>query len=147
MSSKKEIRFSEYADLNDVLYQWYQLCTMQNMYPEGSLLTEKAVTIAEHLGHTNFKASNGWLHRWKLRNNTKQRNICGESGNVRSDTDDSWKERLPELCQGFKAEDIWNVDETGCFCRALPDKRIGAGEDRVQRWQEKQAKGDHHFHC
>ena len=35
---------------------------------------------------------------------------------------DSWKERLPEILQGYKKEDIWNLDETVCFWWALPDK-------------------------
>lgn len=63
---RKRNRKSEYADLNDTLYQWYQLCVKKNIYPDGSLLAEKAVMIAEILGHENFKASNGWLHRWKV---------------------------------------------------------------------------------
>ena len=119
---RKRNRKSEYADLNDTLYQWYQLCVKKNIYPDGSLLAEKAVMIAEILGHENFKASNGWLHRWKVRNNIKQRAISGESGDVRTDTDESWKERLPEIVQGYKPQDIWNIDETGCFWKALPDK-------------------------
>ena len=82
--ARKRIRSSEYSDLNDALYQWYQLCVKKNMYPDGSLLAEKALMIAQRLGHTEFKASNGWLHRWKVRNNIKQRKICGESGDVRS---------------------------------------------------------------
>lgn len=129
---------SEYADLNDALYQWHQLCVKKNIYPDGSLLAEKAMMIAQRLGHTEFKASNGWLHRWKVRNNIKQRKICGESGDVRSDTVESWKEKLPQLVGNYKAQDIWNMDETGCFWRALPDK--GMAEMKKQCKGGKQSK-------
>lgn len=122
--ARKRNRTSEYADINDALYQWYQ-AAVKDIYPDGSLLAEKAREIAERLNHTDFKASNGWLHRWKVRNNIRQRKICGESGDVRTETDESWKERLPQIVEGYKAEDIWNVDETGCFWRALPDKGLG----------------------
>ena len=37
---------------------------------------------------------------------------------------DSWKECLPEILQGYKRENIWNLDETGCFWLGLPDKRF-----------------------
>ena len=48
--------------------------------------------------------------------------VSGESGDVSGATVDSWKERLPDILQGYSAEDIWNLDETGRFWRALPDK-------------------------
>ena len=50
---------------------------------------------------------------------------CGESGDVQEETVVSWKERLPELLRGYKKEDIYNLDETGCFWRALPDRGFG----------------------
>ena len=31
----------------------------------------------------------------------------------------------PELLHGFRREDIWNIDETGCFWKALPDRGFG----------------------
>ena len=41
------------------------------------------------------------------------------------DTIVSWKERIPELLQGYSAENIWNLDETGCFWRALLEHGFG----------------------
>ena len=30
-------------------------------------------------------------------------------------------ERLPEIFQSYFADDIWNMDESGVFFKALPD--------------------------
>ena len=46
----------------------------------------------------------------------------------------SWKERLPEILSGFSKEDIYNLDETGCFWRSLPDLR---GEREKVQGREK----------
>ena len=54
--------------------------------------------------------------------NVRQMKVSGESGDVSGATVDSWKERLPDILHGYSADDIWNLDETGCFWRALPDK-------------------------
>lgn len=59
------------------------------------MLIEKAKEIAERLGISDFKGSQGWLDKWKLRYNIKQVKVCGESGDVCGVTIDSWKERLP----------------------------------------------------
>ncbi len=45
----------------------------------------------------------------------KQVTICGESWDVRLNTVESWKERLPEIVNGYDKENIWNMDETGIF--------------------------------
>ena len=36
----------------------------------------------------------------------------------------SWKERLSAITAGYALDDVWNLDETGCFYRALPDKNL-----------------------
>ena len=36
----------------------------------------------------------------------------------------SWKERLGSIISGYAMQDIWNMDETGCFYHALPDKSL-----------------------
>ena len=35
--------------------------------------------------------------------------IEGESGEVQMQTTEAWVERLPEICKGYKLEDIWNM--------------------------------------
>lgn len=122
--ARKRYRTSEFADVNEALYEWYLIAVSKGIYPNGAQISEKGKMIAERLEHPNFVASNGWLDRWKKRYCTKAKVVSGESGSVNKDTVESWKERLPELLEGKKAEDIWNLDETGCFWRALPDKGL-----------------------
>ncbi len=119
-------RKSEYADVNNALYTWYNLACSKNIFPMGPQLIEKARQIAEHLGHSEFKGSNGWLDKWKKRFNIRQMKISGESGDVSGPTVESWKERLPEIVANYSADDIWNMDETGLFWKALPDSGFGS---------------------
>ena len=51
--------------------------------------------------------------------------VSGEAGEVRGRTVSPWKERLPEIIDGYDAKDVWNLDETGCYWQALPEKGFG----------------------
>lgn len=93
---------------------------------------QKAKMISDALGKSNFKGSQGWLEKWKKRFAIKQFNICGESGDVQGATLDSWKERLPELIGAYSKDNILNMDETGLFFRALPDRGF-AQDSQLQR--------------
>ena len=118
-------RPSEFEEVNTALYQWYTQACSKNIYPGGAQLTEKAKEIAECLGKSNFKGSRGWLEKWKKRYNVKQVKVNRESADVRGETVDSWKERLPEIVGGYAKEDVWNMDETGVFWQALPERGFG----------------------
>lgn len=122
---RKRSRSCEFSEINESLYKWYSLATTRNIYPAGPQLCEKARQIADQLDVDNFKASNGWLDRWKKRYDIHKMKINGESGDVSGDTIVSWKERIPELLSGYSAENILNLDETGCFWRALPEHGFG----------------------
>ena len=89
---------------------------------------------------TNFKGTPGWLSKWKARYNIRRMKVSGESGYVSGDSVHSWKEWLPEILKGYKKEDIYNLDATGCFWWALPDSRFGERGKRMQGWEKKQAK-------
>ena len=52
-------------NLNEALHAWFCLAVSKNVHPDGRILKEKALEIAGHLDCNEFKASKGWLDRWK----------------------------------------------------------------------------------
>ena len=80
--------------------------------------------IAEKLEMNDFVVSNGWLDRFKRQHNICNMAVAGEAGDVSTETVESWNERAREITRGWKAENIWNMDETGSFWRGLPEKTL-----------------------
>ena len=101
----------------------------------GPMLQEEALEISKRLDSANFeqfRASSGWLEKWKATYGIVNRLVEGESGEVQEQTIESWMERLREICIGYRLQDIWNMDETGCFFRALPDKTFSERDKRCK---------------
>ena len=47
--------------------------------------------------------------------------MVGEGGDVPEESVSPWIERLQELTEGYSLEKMWNMEESGCFFKALPD--------------------------
>ena len=47
--------------------------------------------------------------------------VAGEEADVSPQTLESWKERSKGLIKGWKPENVWNMDKTGCFWKGIPD--------------------------
>ena len=73
---------------------------------------------------SDFKASNGWLDRWKVRNNVSFKTVSGEAKSCTPEMTGPWKEtHLPIILPHYQLKDIFNADEFGLFFQALPTKR------------------------
>ena len=123
----KRERHQKCKPINDILYTWYKKCEASGIYVNGPLLKEEAMNIKESLNLPEldgFKASEGWLDKWKLSHRIKEKHISGESLDVPKTTVESWMERIQELCKGYDLRDTWNMDESGCFFKALPTKGL-----------------------
>ncbi|XP_037779428.1 tigger transposable element-derived protein 4-like [Penaeus monodon] len=71
----------------------------------------------------SFKASDGWLDKWRKRHNISLKTIGGEPKSVAPHMSSSWNETtLPTILSNYKLEDIFNADEFGLFYQCLPDK-------------------------
>ena len=96
---------------------------------------EQAKQIAQQLGKSSFKGSNGWFGKWKARYNINMFSVCGESGDVQGYMVDSWKERLPEIVAGIRKKMFGTWMRMGCFgglyqIRSLERKEMGVMEAR-----------------
>ena len=125
-SDTKRSRQGKNVEIDSALLEWFRKARSKNIPISGPILQEKALQIAKALdvAPSEFKASNGWLDRFKNRNGIKPRFISGEAGDVSKTPVDSWKKRLPDVLHGWELENIWNMDETGQFFRDLPNKSL-----------------------
>jgi hypothetical protein len=87
----------------------------------GSVLKKKSEELAKKLGHDGFKATDGWLSRWKCRHDNKFKKTHGEKDGADVGAEEWKSKKVPELLQTFCADDLYSADETGLFYRATPD--------------------------
>lgn len=122
--SRKRSKKGELQDVEDAVIMWLKQCRDKNIPISGPVLQEKAQHFAEQLSHPDFRASNGWLDRFKKRHEVTFKKVCGESAAVDDGICEDWKNKLADLTQGYHQDDIYNADETGLFFRCLPDKTL-----------------------
>ena len=82
----------KFKAINDILYSWFKKCEASGIYLNGPLLKEEAMNIKQSLNRPEldgFKASEGWLNKWKLSHGIKEKQISGESLGVSKTTIES----------------------------------------------------------
>lgn len=78
--------------------------------------------LAEKMNINDFKASNGWLEKFKKRHDIVWKQVSGEANDVNQETVVEWKQKISRLIAGYKAKDVYNADETGLFFRGIPTR-------------------------
>ena len=65
-SNKREkARESNYPDIDNVVPEFFSSQRGKSIPTDGTFIKEKAMKYAKKLGANDFKASDGWLGRWK----------------------------------------------------------------------------------
>ena len=57
----------QYENVDSAVYDWYALARQRLVPVAGPMLQEEALVIASSLGIGDFKASNGWLQKFRLK--------------------------------------------------------------------------------
>ena len=110
--------------VNELTLEWFKCARSKNIPLSGPLLQEKARVFSRKLGIENFHASNGWLESFRKRNGIVFSCLSGEAASVSEVTVNEWQARIPHICKEFEPANIFNLDETGMFYRALPTKSL-----------------------
>ena len=123
---KRKLKDENGEAIDELVFEWFTQQLAKQIPISGPILQEKARQVAEQLAYTSetFKASNGWLEKFRNRHVISFRTINGESASVDNSTIEEWKNRLSIVIDGFNPNDIFNADETGRFYRAIPDRSL-----------------------
>ncbi|CAF1172021.1 unnamed protein product [Rotaria sordida] len=122
---KRKLKDDLRQEINDNVYEWFVAQRAKNIPISGPILQEYAREIGKKLDHSNeFKASNGWLDRFRTRYNINFRIISGESRSIDEDTIIDWKSRLSNIIEDYDPHDVFNCDETALFYKLMPDKSL-----------------------
>ncbi|KAG0426366.1 Tigger transposable element-derived protein 6, partial [Dictyocoela muelleri] len=117
---------------DEKLFEWFnnrrqRFCTVQDVN-----IQEMAMKLAKIYNVENFKASNGWLYKFKLRHNISSRFIKGESGLVDHENIESFKDIYSDKLKSYLPENIFNCDETGFYYKCTPSRTLcHKSEDKI----------------
>ncbi|XP_020370172.2 uncharacterized protein LOC109914975 isoform X1 [Rhincodon typus] len=67
--NRKRKRKGKDIEVEDALLLWFQHAVAEGVRISGPMLKTKAKEFAEELRHDDFEPTDGWLSRWKARNN------------------------------------------------------------------------------
>ncbi|XP_066978569.1 tigger transposable element-derived protein 4-like [Macrobrachium rosenbergii] len=134
----KRLKGPKREDIEAALYSWYRQAVASGVPVSGSVLCSKALAFASKLGHTDFKATHGWLDRFKKRKNIAFGRVPSSRRTQEKDVNNSaevksseWQSSiLPQLLLEFEAGDIFAVEEVSFFYRVLPSEAPSLAGER-----------------
>ena len=110
-------------DIRHADFKWVLSLRGQNVPLSDAIIQEKASQYAKELSIENFKASDGCLRRWNVRNNVTFKTISGESNSITPEMVTAWSETsLPTLLYNYDLKDVYNADEFALFHQCVPNK-------------------------
>ncbi|CAL4077738.1 unnamed protein product, partial [Meganyctiphanes norvegica] len=122
----KRLRGAQREDVEEALYEWYKQALKNHTPVSGPILCMKAKDFAAKLGYSEFKATHGWLDRFKHRKSivlgrgkNKDRDPLEEVDELKGDFAG---QVLPSALMEFEANDVFHADEIGLLYRILPNK-------------------------
>ena len=80
---------------------------------------------------SNFKASTGWLDRFKKHHGISQVSVTGEIQSADSEAAQSYSEKLQQSITdgGYSPQQMYNADERGLYYKMLPGKTLAVKND------------------
>uniref|UniRef100_A0A914W2W7 HTH CENPB-type domain-containing protein n=1 Tax=Plectus sambesii TaxID=2011161 RepID=A0A914W2W7_9BILA len=132
-TGRKRLRKGNYDELDQAVAVWFRQLRAKNAIVSGLMIQEEAKKFAQKLDLPDFEPSNGWLGRWKTKENVTFHKIQGEKGAADQAGAAQWvKNVLPALLADFDAKNIYNADETGLFYKALPSGTMAARGEKLE---------------
>uniref|UniRef100_T1JIF1 HTH CENPB-type domain-containing protein n=1 Tax=Strigamia maritima TaxID=126957 RepID=T1JIF1_STRMM len=110
----KRVRTSSIGEVEEAVLRWYHDACSKNISVSGPMVKNKAKELAQVVGNNTFKASNGWLERFKLRHRIHFKSGGKEKANIGMAVVRDWQQHeLPTILQQYAPRDIFVAGESG----------------------------------
>ncbi|KAK3891446.1 hypothetical protein Pcinc_004667 [Petrolisthes cinctipes] len=121
-----------HVDLDQCVIKWYQQQRGSGVMVRGTELKMAAERFGNNIGLHGFKASEGWLYRFKLRHGLSNKKMYGETLDANEDIIDGYCKEVKELIQreGLLLEQLYNFDETGLYYRSIPENTLASEKEK-----------------
>ena len=128
---RKSLKVAHDEQLDNALYAWFVQPRTSGTPMSGPLLQKKAKHFYSQL-HTDpaadgdFKASTGWLEKFKTRHRIRNLSIQGEKLSAAEETVEPFLQKLHQVMEekGLTTEQIYNAGETGLLWKCFPNKTL-----------------------
>ena len=131
---KKSQKSAQNVDLDKAVYTWFTQERTRGTPLSGPIVMAKALSFASQLnGEGNsFKASQGWLNKFKIRYGIRQLDVAGEKLSADTTEIESFRSALKAKVEelGLTQDQIYNADESGLLWRGLPDKTLAHKDEK-----------------
>ena len=135
---RKILRGAKNEVVDGAVYLWFQQERSSRKTPiSGDILMEKARIFNERFladgtgGDPDFKASTGWLKRFKERHGIRNLSIQGEVLSSNPSAVAPFLEQLGDIIAETELtrEQVYNCDETGLYWKVLPHRTLVGPEE------------------
>lgn len=137
--TRKRKRAGKCVKVEDGLLRWFVQARTSCVHVTNAILLNKALSIAAQLGIQDFNPTDGWLSRWKSRNNVVFKKPTEDKKYVDIINNENWLDHyLRDVLPYYNADNVYNMGETGLYFRALPclntdGKNLNANECNYQK--------------
>ncbi|CAG8491655.1 3564_t:CDS:1, partial [Racocetra persica] len=107
---------------------WVEQVTNREMFLTELIIKEQAADFAKalNLGKDALKFSNGWVHKFKQRNNLRNVRLHREANSAPLSSLPEYREKLRELIENYTLDNMFNTDETELFFHIAPDQTLAS---------------------
>nr|XP_045593483.1 tigger transposable element-derived protein 7-like [Procambarus clarkii] len=131
LNKRKTIKGSANTNLDKAVYKWFNQERSVGMPLGGDAIKTAADKFAQKMNIPDFRASEGWLQRFKNRHNIKNRKVCGESLSADTNSVEPFKRKLNDyiITNDLRRFQVYNADETGFNWKCLQNNTLASRLD------------------
>lgn len=131
----------KFKDIDAALFLWLQEMLVMNVPINGPILQEKAMDFARQFGNHEFRASQGWLTKFKQRHGVVCKHVCSEASYVNPELMGAWlMTTVPALLARFPSNDVYSVAEAGIFFQMLPNQTLTLKNEKCKDGQDSKSR-------